>query len=135
MNFIDKAFENKLHGDDFLQAMTDIYSDYEVREILDRYPQFVKDVILIIDYDSEIQMEGLDEVINGNFRGQLPEIMQALDNCGANHEADVLRQAKAMTLEEYKENYDALCDKLAINNDYDGFWDLVRSYIDASLQA
>lgn len=78
-------------------------------------------------------MEGLDEVIHGNLEEQLPEIIQALDNCGASKEADVLRQARAMTLEEYEENYDSLCDKLAINNNYDVFWDLVRSYIDASL--
>ena len=133
MNFIDKAFNNKLHGDDFLQAMADVYLETEVREILDQYPAFVKDVILIIDYDSEIQIEGLDEVIHGNLEEQLFEIIQALDNCGASQEADVLRQARAMTLEEYEENYDSLCDKLAINNNYDGFWDLVRSYIDASL--
>ena len=82
MNFIDKAFDNKLHGDDFLQAMNDIYSETEVREILDKYPTFVKDVILIIDYDTEIQMEGLDEVIHGNLEEQLPEIVQSLDNCG-----------------------------------------------------
>lgn len=44
MNFIDKAFESNLSGDDFLQAMADIYSEPEVREILDKYPQFVKDV-------------------------------------------------------------------------------------------
>ena len=131
MNFIDKAFDNKLHGDDFLQAMADVYSETEVREILDKYPAFVKDVILIIDYDSEIQIEGLDEVIHGNLEEQLFEIIQALDNCGASQEADVLRQARAMTLEGYEENYDSLCDKLAINNNYDGFWDLVRSYIDA----
>lgn len=135
MNFIDKAFDNKLHGDDFLQAMADVYSETEVREILDKYLGFVKEVMLIIDYDSEIQMEGLDEVIHGNLEEQLPEIVQALDNCGASQEADMLRQASAMTLEEYEENYDSLCDKLAINNDYDGFWDLVRSYIDDSLNA
>lgn len=133
MNFIDRAFDNKLQGDDFLQAMADVYSETEVREILDKYPAFVKDVILIIDYDSEIQMEGLDEVIHGSLERKLPEILQALDNCGASQEADVLRQASAMTLEEYEGKYDSLCDKLAINNDYDGFWDLVRSYINASL--
>ncbi|MBQ9990360.1 MAG: hypothetical protein IJP31_05385 [Lachnospiraceae bacterium] len=60
--------------------------------------------------------------------------MKALDNCGASNEADVLCQAKAMTPEGYGENYDSLCDKLAIHNDYDSFWDLVRNYIDASLQ-
>ena len=133
MNFIDKAFESNLGGDDFLQAMADIYSEPEVREILDKYPQFVKDVILIIDYDYEIQMEGLDNVIYGHFGEQLPEILEAMDNCGASNEADVLRQAKAMTPEAYDENYDVLCDKLAIHNDYEGFWDLVRSYIDTSL--
>jgi len=134
MNFIDKAFENNLRGDDFLQAMADIYSEHEVRAILNQYPQFVKDVIIIIDYDYEIQMEGLDNVIYGHLGERLSEILQALDNCGASSEADVLRQAKAMSPEEYDENYDSLCDKLAIHNDYDGFWNLVRSYIDVSLQ-
>lgn len=135
MNFIDKALESNLTGDDFLQAMADVYSEAEVREILDKYPQFVKDVILIIDYDTEIQMGGLDEVINGNLEEQLPEILQALDNCGASREADVLRQAKSMTSDEYEENYEDLYDKLAINNEYEEFWDLVRDYIDASLNA
>ena len=135
MNYIDRAFENKLHGDDFLQAMVNIYSEDEVREILDQYPQFVKDVIFIIDYDSEIQMEGLSEVIFGNLEKQLPDILRALDNCGASYEADVLRQAKAMSMDEFEENYNIIYDKLAINNDYDGFWNLVRKYIDASLQA
>ncbi len=133
MNFIDKAFESNLSGDDFLQAMADVYSEDNVRDELDKYPQFVKDVILIIDYDSELQMGGLDEVINGNLEEQLPEILQALDNCGASQEADVLRQAKSMNLDDYEENYEALCDKLARNNDYEEFWDLVRNYIDASL--
>ncbi len=135
MNFIDKAFNNKLRGDDFLQAMADVYSEPEVRKVLDKYPRFVKDVILIIDYDYEIQMEGLDNVIYGHLGEHLPEILQAMDNCGASNEADVLRQAKAMTPEEYDENYDTLCDKLAIHNDYESFWDLVRNYIDASLNA
>ncbi len=133
MNFIDKALENNLRGDDFLQAMANIYFEDEVREILDQYPQFVRDVILIIDYDSEIQMEGLNEVVFGNLSKQLPDILCALDNCGASNEANVLRQAKAMSLDEFEDNYNIIYDKLAINNDYDGFWNLVRSYIDASL--
>ena len=135
MNFIDKAFRNNLHGDDFLQAMANIYSEYEVREKLDEYPQFVKDVISIIDYDTEIQMEGLDSVIYGNLGEQLPEILQALKNCGASHEVDVLCKAKAMPLEKYEKNYDALCNELAIRNDYDGFWNLVKNYINVSLQS
>ena len=138
MNFIDKAFANNLQGDDFLQAMADIFSESEVWELLDKYPRFVKDVIFIIDYDYEIQLEGLDNVIDGLFGEKLSEILGALDNCGATNEANVLREAKEMFLknyEEYEENYETFCNKLAINNDYDGFWDLVRNYIDTSLNA
>lgn len=134
MNFIDKAFEDHLQGDDFLQAMADIYSEFEIREVLDQYPPFVKEVILIIDYDTELQMDGLDSVMHGSLGDQLHEILQALDRCGATQEANVLREASAMNTKEYEENYDAICDKLAINNDYDEFWNFVRNYINISLQ-
>lgn len=66
MNFIDKAFNDNLHGDDFLQTLADVYSENEVRNILDKYPQFVRDVIAIIDYDSEIQMGGTIEKSKSN---------------------------------------------------------------------
>lgn len=134
MNFIDKAFDNNLHGDDFLQAMADIYSENEVRQVLNHYPQFVKDIVLIIDYDTAIQMEGLGEVIYGGLKEELPEILQALDHCGAGYEADILRKARAMTQDKFEEEYANLYSELAINNDYEGFWDLIRCYIDASLR-
>lgn len=104
MNFIDKAFDNNLRGVDFLKAMTNIYSEDEVQEVLNQYPQFVKDVIFIIDYDIAIQTDDLDAVIYGDLDEELPEILQALDNCGAGYEANVLRRAKVMTLENSKKN-------------------------------
>ena len=133
MNFIDKALKNNLHGDDFLQAMADIYEEPDVRDILDQYPKFIKDVILIIDYDTTLAMDGIDEVINGNMKSQLPELLIALENCGAVDEANVLRLAKKLTPEQDDE-FDRLYDKLAFNNDYDEFWDLVREYIDKNLK-
>ena len=42
VNFIDKAFEQNLKGDDFLQAMADIYSEPEVYKELKKYPRFVE---------------------------------------------------------------------------------------------
>ena len=49
--------------------MKDFYLKPKFFETIKTYTkdQFVKDVILIIDYDSELQMGGLDEVINGNL--------------------------------------------------------------------
>ena len=91
MNFIDKAFEQNLKGDDFLQAMADIYSEPEVHKELKKYPRFV---------------------------------------------ADVLKKAKDLYILDdgsYDKEYNNLSSHLALNNDYDGFWDMVRAYIDRNL--
>ena len=48
MNFIDKALENNLHGDEFLQAMANIYSENNVRSVLDKYPHFIKKLLLLL---------------------------------------------------------------------------------------
>lgn len=87
MNFIDKAITDKLAGDDFLQAMATIYSESEVRKILHRYPTFISDVITIIDYDTALQMDGLDDIISGNLSHRYLEIVDALERCGLEHEA------------------------------------------------
>ena len=129
MNFIDKALKNNLHGDDFLQAM----AEANVRDILDQYPKFIKDVILIIEYDTTLAMDGLDEVVNGSMESQLPELLTALENCGAVDEANVLRLAKELSPEQ-EDEFDRLYDELALNNDYDKFWDLIREYIDKNLK-
>ena len=136
MNFIDKAFGDKLAGDDFLQAMADIYKEPEVRKVLHQYPRFVSDVITIIDYDTALQMDGFDDIINGNLSNKYLEIVEALERCGAKQEADVLKTAKELSdtnEDRYDEKYDELNSKIALHNDYEGFWDLVRTYINMNL--
>lgn len=136
MNFIDRAFEQNLKGDEFLQAMADIYLEPEVYKILNRYPRFVADVILIIDYDTVLQMDGLDHIISGNLRDRYTEIIAALERCGAEHEADILKKAKELYDSDensYSKEYDNLNSQIALNNDYDGFWNIIRAYIDKNL--
>lgn len=136
MNFIDRAFEQNLAGDDFLQAMADIYSEPEVYKILNQYPPFVADVISIIDYDTALQMDGLEDIISGNLSSRYTEILNALKQCGAEHEADILRQAKELydsDEDSYNKEYDNLNSQNALHNDYNGFWDIVRAYIDKNL--
>ena len=136
MNFIDKAFEQNLKGDDFLQAMVDIYSEPEVYKELKKYPRFVADIITVIDYDTALQIDGLDDVISGNLSNRYKEIINALENCGAKDEADVLKKAKKLYVLDdgsYDKEYNNLSSRLALNNDYDGFWDMVRAYIDRNL--
>lgn len=136
MNFIDKAFAQNLKGDDFLQAMADIYSEPEVYKELKKYPRFVADIINVIDYDTTLQMDGLDDVISGNLSNRYAEIINSLENFGAKDEADVLKTAKKLYVlydGSYDKEYNNLNSRLALNNDYDGFWDMVRAYIDRNL--
>lgn len=132
MNFIDAALanQNNLSNDDFLQAMADIYNEPEVWDILETYPQYIQDVLYIIDYDTELQMEGLDGVLNC-MSENYPKIYKALNNVGALDEAHILQEARCLDIESdnYYEEIVRLENQTALNNDYESFWDLVRNYI------
>ena len=138
MNFIDRALDQgeSLTPDDFLQAMADIYKEPQVWRELDRYPQYVRDVIYTIDYDTEVQMEGLDACA-ASPRAEL--YIQALLNCGAVAEAEILKRARELSLsdpddedEAVDAEMDILYQQIALNQDYDDFWNLVRGYIERS---
>ena len=143
MNFIDRALArgDTLTDGDFLQAMADIYREPQVWQELDRYPQYIRDVIYIIDYDTEVQMEGLDAFVTGPRAGQYEQTRRALLNCGAVSEAETLARAMALadleadcdgdTFDEdaFDVEMNALCRQIALYQDYEGFWDLVRAYI------
>ncbi len=135
MNFIDCALAQgrRLSDDDFLQAMADIYKEPQVWQELDRYPPYIRDVIYVIDYDTEVQMEGLDACA---VSPRVEQYIQALLNCGAVSEAELLKRAKKLTDSDsdYEdEAVDAEMEKLyrqiALNQNYEEFWDLVRGYI------
>ena len=136
MNFIDRALGEGLAPDDFLQAMADIYKEPQVWGELDRYPQYVQDIVYIIDYDTEVQMEGLDACAASPHAEQY---IQALLNCGAAAEAEILKRARELSLsdpddedEAVDAEMDILYQQIALNQDYDAFWDLVRGYIERS---
>lgn len=135
MNFIDCALAQgrRLSDDDFLQAMADIYKEPQVWQELDRYPPYIRDVIYVIDYDTEVQMEGLDACA---VSPRVEQYIQALLNCGAVSEAEILKRAKKLTDSDsdYEdEAVDAEMERLyrqiALNQNYEEFWDLVRGYI------
>lgn len=133
MNFIDKALVRKDHlsNDDFLQAMAEIYNEPEVRGFLSEYPEYIQNIIYIIDYDTEMQMEGLEGVLEGDLSEDYEFIYRALMSCGAVHEAEILKMAKQLDIDDdkYDEQLNKLEKQTALNNDYDSFWNLVRDYI------
>ena len=125
MNFIDKALEEITNGEDFVQAMADIYEHTEVREKLDKFPSWIRNIITVIDYDTELSMNGLDFKSYRN-------VIDALTDMGLTEEAEVL-----ITFEKKpsQEEADICYSKLAINNDYDTFWNKVYSYAEENIKS
>ncbi|MBR2993108.1 MAG: hypothetical protein IKF31_07365 [Clostridiales bacterium] len=45
MSFIDDALQNITSGEDFVEAMADIYSNPDVRDQLKNYPEWIRNII------------------------------------------------------------------------------------------
>lgn len=122
MNYIDNALENINNGEDFVQAMADKYSEPEID--LDKYPDWIKNILTIMDYDTDLQMEGLDF-------NSYKNVIDALNDVGLFEEAQALNELG----EDPSDNDVEECySKLAINNDYDLFWAAVFEYADKCLK-
>ena len=124
MNFIDKALEEITNGEDFVQAMADIYEHSEVRSELRKFPSWIRNIITVIDYDTELSMNGLD------FKSY-KNVIEALTDMGLIEEAKVLT---AFENDSSQENTDIYYYNLALNNDYESFWDKVYSYADQNIK-
>ena len=121
---IDEALEMVSSGEEFVQAMADIYSHTEVRDILMEYPDWIVNIITVIDYDTELQMDGL------GFKSYDDEI-KALRNIGIESEAEIL---SSITDESTDEELSDCYDRLALNNNYDAFWLAVYEYAEENLR-
>lgn len=84
MNFIDHAISEITNGEDFVQAITDIYEYPEVRGELEKYPLWIKNIIAVIDSITGLVMDGLDLKSYG-------DAVKVFDEIGLIEEAEVLR--------------------------------------------
>lgn len=134
MNFIDTALKNHLDCDDFLQEMAvNIYSHSEIRDILRNYPQFVADTIAIIDYDTDLSMDG-DIFVNDSDK--FPDIITALHNCGLDNDVEILCKLQDLYSNDdnfWSEQGDNLYSELMWNKNIDRFWIIIKNYINNSL--
>ena len=124
MNFIDKALAGFTSGEDFVQKMADIYEYQEVREELANYPTWIRNIITVIDYDTELAMDGLEFKSYRN-------VIDALTDIGVTTEAQVLIELESDMSQDW---IDSCYSKLALNNDYEAFWDKLYSYADKNMK-
>ena len=124
MNFIDKALAEVTNGEDFVQKMADIYEYQEVREELANYPTWIRNIITVIDYDTELAMDGLEFKSYRN-------VIDALTDIGVTTEAQALIELEG---DVSQDGIDSCYSKLALNNDYEAFWDKLYSYADKNMK-
>ncbi len=124
MNFIDKALAGFTSGEDFVQKMADIYEYQEVREELANYPTWIRNIITVIDYDTELAMDGLEFKSYRN-------VIDALTDIGVTMEAQALIELEG---DVSQDGIDSCYSKLALNNDYEAFWDKLYSYADKNMK-
>ena len=124
MNFIDKAMAEVTNGEDFVQKMADIYEYQEVREELANYPTWIRNIITVIDYDTELAMDGFEFKSYRN-------VIDVLTDIGVTTEAQVLIELES---DMSQDGIDSCYSKLALNNDYEAFWDKIYLYADKNMK-
>ena len=112
------------NGEDFVQKMADIYEYPEVREELENYPTWIRNIITVIDYDTELAMDGLEFKSYRN-------VIDALTDIGVTTEAQALIELEG---DVSQDGIDSCYSKLALNNDYEAFWDKLYSYADKNMK-
>lgn len=85
INFIEEILTNinSLRAEDVIESMAEIYNIPIDREDLVKYPQFIQDIIFIIDYDTELSMNGILGFLKNSTNKYLPQTITALKNIGA----------------------------------------------------
>ena len=124
MNFIDKALAGFTSGEDFVQKMADIYEYQEVREELANYPTWIRNIITVIDYDTELAMDGFEFKSYRN-------VIDVLTDIGVTTEAQALIELEG---DVSQDGIDSCYSKLALNIDYEAFWDKLYSYADKNMK-
>jgi hypothetical protein len=118
-------------ADDVIQSMTEIYSEPNARNQLLKYPQFIRDIIFIVDLDTELNMNG--DVLENSIKEDIHQIIKALRNIKADTDAEILQQVYNRYLQNPDdEMIDELYAKMYIYNDLD-IWKLLEIYVEREI--
>lgn len=131
------------------------------REEIFQYPKFIQNAYFIIDFDTELTMEGILGVLDNSIGAYIPNIIEAFNTIGDNKDADILAQIGALVsverlqaennqqeLEEFQITSFAECHELAdevyeqIEELESGFylrsgfdmWSLLFGYLDEAIK-
>ena len=130
MNFIDKLLNdlNNKSADDIIQIIgNNIYTESIDRKQILKYPQFIQDIIFIIDLDTELSMNG--DVLQNSIRLFIQNIITALENIHADNDAKLLKEIFKLDKINPDDKYiNILYKKMYLYTDFD-IWSLLEAYV------
>lgn len=94
---------NNIKAEEILgQICTNLYekSNYQIRDndIFDNLPIIIKDIILLIDFDTELNMNGILGFLENSTGLYLDDTIEALERIGATEDYEILREIKGIML-------------------------------------
>lgn len=133
MNFIVEVLSNisVMSADNVIQSMSRIYDEPVDRDALSAYPQFIQDIIWIINMDTELAMNGIGGLLENSTGRYANKMIDALHHISADKEAETLAQIYQIYQSDLdSEKIDELAGSLYLYTDFD-IWPLVEAYVEA----
>lgn len=134
MNALDNILENLPHlsADDIIQTLGSEMYEKEFPELdkLGNYPKFIQDAIYIIEFDTELAMNGIGGVLENRINCIIPKIIKAFQNIEANQEADILSQIYAIyQTSPCSDEIETLRKSFYLYTSFD-IWSLLETYVE-----
>ena len=123
-----------LSTEEFIRAVRELRCDAQVWKELDRFPQYVRDLLYIAAFEDYAEGGRLDLLVELD---QCEPTCQALQNCGEFQAMSILRRAKRLADAARKSGTDydweemfRLNEEIGLyyNQNYDYFYDRMKSY-------
>lgn len=135
INFIEEILTNinSLRAEKIIENMAEIYNIPIDKEDLVKYPQFIQDIIFIIDYDTELSMNGILGFLKNSTNKYLPQTITALKNIGAYTDVEVLKKISSFDTYKNINDIESLSEKIYLYNDFD-IWKLLEEYVEREIK-
>lgn len=134
MNWLDEnnVIIQQYTGESLCEILADKIWDYHREEWL-KCPEFIQNACFLIDFDTELNMEGILTLLENTIGDYLPHIIKAFRVIGDNQDAEILEEISHCVLPDTAGKIVELEQWLYLNRDFD-IWELLIQYLDKEIE-
>ncbi len=134
MNWLEESNVDirQYNGESLCEMLADKIWDYHREEWL-KCPEFIQNACFLIDFDTELNMEGILTILINTDGEYLPHIIKAFRAIGDSQDAEILAEISRCKPPEPVEKIVELEQQLYLNRDFD-IWELLYQYLDKEIE-